>query len=64
MNWNPNLPLLLSDPSELREALINLVFNAVDALPHGGIITFVTRCHQWFPVPKTAEPLCGDCKSK
>jgi signal transduction histidine kinase/ActR/RegA family two-component response regulator len=39
----PNLPLLLSDPGELREALINLIFNAVDALPHGGTITFVTR---------------------
>ena len=37
------LPLLLSDPSELREALINLVFNAVDALPQGGTITLVTR---------------------
>lgn len=37
------LPPLLSSPSELREALINLVFNAVDALPKGGVITFVTR---------------------
>lgn len=39
----PHLPMLLSDPSEFREALINLVFNAVDALPQGGVITFVTR---------------------
>jgi signal transduction histidine kinase/ActR/RegA family two-component response regulator len=39
----PGLPLLSSDASELREALINLVFNAVDALPNGGNITFVTR---------------------
>ena len=39
----PQLPLLLSDPAELREALINLVFNAVDALPQGGTITLVTR---------------------
>jgi signal transduction histidine kinase/ActR/RegA family two-component response regulator len=39
----PQPPLLLSDPSELREALINLVFNAVDAMPQGGTITFVTR---------------------
>ena len=39
----PKLPLLSSDPSELREALINLVFNAVDAMPQGGTITFVTR---------------------
>jgi signal transduction histidine kinase len=40
---DPELPRLLSDPSELREALINLVFNAVDALPQGGIITLATR---------------------
>jgi signal transduction histidine kinase len=39
----PHLPLLLSDAAELREALINLVFNAVDALPQGGTITFITR---------------------
>ncbi|MGA2244620.1 MAG: ATP-binding protein [Verrucomicrobiota bacterium] len=37
------LPPLLSDSAELREALINLVFNAVDALPQGGTITFVAR---------------------
>jgi signal transduction histidine kinase/ActR/RegA family two-component response regulator len=40
------LPLLFSDPTEMREALINLVFNAVDALPNGGNITFVTRSLQ------------------
>ncbi|HVU07437.1 MAG TPA: ATP-binding protein [Verrucomicrobiae bacterium] len=39
----PNLPLLISDPSDLREAMINLIFNAVDALPRGGVITLVTR---------------------
>jgi len=38
-----SLPPLLSDPSDLREALINLIFNAVDALPQGGTITVVTR---------------------
>jgi signal transduction histidine kinase/CheY-like chemotaxis protein len=36
-------PLLLSDPSDLREALINLIFNSVDALPQGGTITLATR---------------------
>lgn len=39
----PGLPELLSDPSELREALVNLIFNAIDALPKGGTITFITR---------------------
>jgi CheY-like chemotaxis protein len=33
------------DPSALREALTNLVFNAVDALPAGGSITLRTRHH-------------------
>jgi signal transduction histidine kinase/ActR/RegA family two-component response regulator len=37
------LPPLLSDASELREALTNLIFNAVDALPSGGTINLVTR---------------------
>jgi signal transduction histidine kinase/ActR/RegA family two-component response regulator len=39
----PQLPLLVSDPTEFREVLTNLVFNAVDALVQGGTITFVTR---------------------
>lgn len=39
----PKPPLLLCDPGDLREALINLIFNAVDALPQGGTITLVTR---------------------
>jgi signal transduction histidine kinase/CheY-like chemotaxis protein len=37
------LPRFPCDPSELREALINLVFNAIDAMPQGGVITLVTR---------------------
>ncbi|MBW8864762.1 MAG: response regulator [Verrucomicrobia bacterium] len=37
------LPPLSGDPSEFREALINLVFNAVDAMPKGGAITLATR---------------------
>jgi signal transduction histidine kinase len=39
----PEAPLLLCNPAELREALTNILFNAVDALPGGGVITFATR---------------------
>jgi CheY-like chemotaxis protein len=39
----PALPPLLSDATELREALTNLIFNSVDALPEGGTITLNAR---------------------
>ena len=39
---NP-VPDMVANEVELREALTNLIFNAVDALAHGGQITFSTR---------------------
>src|SRR5580704_1981714 len=37
-----NLPQVAGIESEIREALINLVFNAVDAMPEGGKLTIRT----------------------
>lgn len=51
----PGLPLLSSDASELREALINLVFNAVDALPRGGNIRLTSRSLR-VPPRKSGSP--------
>ena len=39
----PDLPAILGVDSEIREALVNLVFNAVDAMPAGGTLTLRTR---------------------
>jgi CheY-like chemotaxis protein/anti-sigma regulatory factor (Ser/Thr protein kinase) len=39
----PDLPAILGVESEVREALINLVLNAVDAMPDGGTLTLRTR---------------------
>jgi CheY-like chemotaxis protein len=40
----PSSPAILGVESELREALTNLVFNAIDALPPGGgVVTLRTR---------------------
>ena len=33
----------MGDESELREVLVNMVFNAVDALPNGGTLTMAAR---------------------
>jgi PAS domain S-box-containing protein len=38
----PDLPPILAAESEIREALTNLVFNAVDAMPAGGMLTIRT----------------------
>src|SRR2546427_4206014 len=35
--------LIMGDGSELREVLVNLVFNAVDAMPHGGVLTLAAK---------------------
>ncbi len=43
LQLDPKLPPILSEPSELREALTNLIFNSVDALTKGGTITVTTR---------------------
>jgi signal transduction histidine kinase len=36
-------PPVMGNEAELREAITNLIFNAVDALPNGGMITLRTR---------------------
>ena len=38
-----HLPPIMGNASELREAMTNVIFNAVDALPAGGTITIRTK---------------------
>lgn len=51
-----DLPPLLSDAAELREAFTNLIFNAVDALPKGGTITISTRMVPGVPSKNNENP--------
>ena len=39
----PSLPPILGAAGEIRDALINVIFNAVDAMPEGGTMTVGTR---------------------
>jgi signal transduction histidine kinase/ActR/RegA family two-component response regulator len=38
-----DIPLILGNPSELREVLTNIIFNAVDAMPEGGWLTISSQ---------------------
>lgn len=46
-HFDPVMPELVGIQSELREALTNVILNAVDALPNGGRITVRTRTVAW-----------------
>jgi two-component system NtrC family sensor kinase len=36
---DPNLPLIVGDFNQLQQCIINLIFNAIDAMPQGGTLT-------------------------
>jgi signal transduction histidine kinase/ActR/RegA family two-component response regulator len=38
-----DIPSILGNPSELREVLMNIIFNAIDAMPEGGKLTISTQ---------------------
>lgn len=41
--FDPDLPPVHADPEQLWEALLNLIRNAVDAMPDGGNLTITTK---------------------
>jgi two-component system NtrC family sensor kinase len=39
IDLDPKLPLIVGDFNQLQQCTINLIFNAIDAMPQGGILT-------------------------
>lgn len=52
----PGLPAVLVDPAQLELALLNLIFNARDAMPDGGAIRITARG----ATPEEGAPLGGN----
>ncbi len=50
---SPGLPKVLGDPTHLQTLFLNLITNALDAMPHGGTLMIKT---QEVPSPATPEP--------
>ena len=61
------LPLIVGDKAELTQALINLILNAVEAMPTGGAITLQTqsmRDHIYIKVQDTGIGIPKDIQGK
>jgi signal transduction histidine kinase/CheY-like chemotaxis protein len=54
---SPDLPAIMGAESEIREALINLIFNGVDAMPEGGTLTLRTKVVEAAPASPGSPPI-------
>jgi len=45
--FDPNLPTIAGDATQLEQAFLNIVLNAVQAMPGGGKLTIRTRTEPW-----------------
>jgi signal transduction histidine kinase len=42
---DPNLPKIVADQSQMHQVLVNLIVNAIQAMPCGGKLTVATKAH-------------------
>ena len=43
VSYDPSVPMVFADADRLRQATLNLMFNAIDAMPSGGTLGVVTQ---------------------
>jgi signal transduction histidine kinase len=45
LNLQPDLPMIKGDESQLSQVFINIILNAIDAMPNGGMLSIQTKIH-------------------
>lgn len=53
INYDPSIPLIEADPAQLTQVILNMVKNAQEATPSGGVVQVTTRMATEFALPAT-----------
>ena len=55
-NYDPSLPQVEGDEDQLKQVFLNLVRNALEAMPEGGTLELMTRIHSNYTVKTETRP--------
>ncbi len=55
-NYDPSLPQVEGDEDQLKQVFLNLVRNALEAMPAGGALEIITRIHSHYTVKTETNP--------
>jgi two-component system nitrogen regulation sensor histidine kinase GlnL len=55
-NYDPSLPQVEGDEDQLKQVFLNLIRNALEALPEGGTLELMTRIHSNYTVKTETHP--------
>ena len=55
-NYDPSLPPVEGDEDQLKQVFLNLVRNALEAMPEGGTLELMTRIHSNYTVKTETHP--------